>query len=242
MRIGARRRPQRKRNERARRHENPDTTRPGAARSRDRPAADEVDPPSGGGSLPRAPTVVKNWIATFAAVLAAGLVLLGWQAWRPSREGAETDGRAQWERNAARWRERAGDALEQKVSPSTATVLRDLLGDAQRLRQEKPARANDSEFRSAVVRVEAFADRVKGVDWEEVFKWERDVQAVAENLRRAMADQRNWEEERAAAIRAAETRMQELRAVRPWCADDEPEEDVRRAFSLARTTSPAGRR
>jgi len=65
---------------------------------------------------------------------------------------------------------------------------------------------------------------------------------VAENLRRAMADPKNWDEERAAAVRTADARMQELRTVRPWCADDEPEEDVRRAISLARTNLAPGRR
>lgn len=185
---------------------------------------------------------MKSWLAGLAVVGTAGLVLLGWQLRQMSREESVADGRAQWERSAARWRARAVDALEQKVTPSTAAVMGELLADAQRLRQDQPARANSSEFRSEMVRVEAFSEKVKSIDWEEVSKWEREMQSVAENLRRAMADPRNWDEERLAAIRAAEVRMQELRTVRPWCADDEPEEDLRRAIGVARTNLSPGRR
>lgn len=184
---------------------------------------------------------MKRRLALLSAVFIAGLALLGLQVSRMSRAAAEKDGRAQWEREAQRWRARADNALQEKVSPATAGLLAELLADAQRLRSEKPRRANESEFRFAATRVEAFAEKVNAIDWGEVIKWERDVQAVGETMGRALAEARSPEEERSA-VRAAETRLQELRSTRPWCADDGPEEEVRRAIGLARANlSPARR-
>jgi hypothetical protein len=184
---------------------------------------------------------VKRRLAILSAVCLTGLVLLGWQVARMSRAAAEKDGRAQWGREAARWRTRAEDALAQKVSPATAGVLSELLADAQRLRGEKPARANESEFRFAAARVEAFAEKVNAIDWGEVIKWEREVQAAGETMGRALVEAKSPEEERAA-VRAAETRLQELRAGRPWGADDEPAEEVRRMIGAARANLSPGQR
>lgn len=185
---------------------------------------------------------MKTWVAVLAGLLVAGLAGLGLQRCAAPGEAEAGGERAQWERGAARWRMRAEEALEQKVTPATFSLLAELLAEAQRIGGDQPPRANASEFRFALSRVEAFAARVRVIDWEEVQKWERDMQAVSDTLRQAMADARNWEEERPAALRAAENRLQELRGTRPWCADEEPEEEVRRAISQARAAGSGGRR
>ncbi|MBI5690556.1 MAG: hypothetical protein HZC55_10715 [Verrucomicrobia bacterium] len=172
-------------------------------------------------------------------MLAVLLLLGGLLAGRMTERENADGGRARWQKEAERWRRRANETLEQRVTPATGAVLAELSADAQRLLREMPPRGNPSELRFTLSRVDALAEKVRHVNWEDVIAWERDIQAVTDALRRAMGDAKNWDEERTIAVRTAEMRFGELRSGRPWCADPEPEEELQRTIALAKSMVPS---
>lgn len=153
---------------------------------------------------------MKAWLSVFSAVLAAGVIVLGVQEWRARQAVQAAERHARWVADAKAFTAEVEELASARPMKGIGSYFPALRATGNQLIMANGKGEEARTVRDALGLLANTEERYAAISWPMVEHWEREVEAVGATLRAAMKDERNWDDEKLAAIKAAHARTKAL--------------------------------